>query len=72
MSEVKIKRKPDQEEINDLDKLRLECLGLLEENNFPVNIENPKEIATSLRQFIDHYKAKNLTDRTKAYSSLFS
>jgi len=29
-----VKRKPDQEEIDDLSRLRLECLALLKENNF--------------------------------------
>ena len=39
MSELQLKRKPDQEEINNLNKLRLECLELLQENNFPTNLK---------------------------------
>ena len=70
MSELKLKRNPDQEEIDDLNKLRLDCLELLKENAFPTDTNNPKEIATSLRHFIDIYKAGNITDRTKAYGKV--
>lgn len=70
MSELKLKRKPDQDETNDLNKLRLECLELLQENNFPTDLKNPKQIATSLRQFIDVYKVEDVTEKTKNYDKI--
>jgi len=70
MSELKLKRKPDQDETNDLNKLRLECLELLQENNFPTDLKNPKQIATSLRQFIDVYKVEDVTEKAKNYDKV--
>ncbi len=46
MSELQLKRKPDQEEINDLNKLRLECLDLQQENHFPTDLKKSKQITT--------------------------
>ena len=43
---------------------------MLKENNFACDESNPKEVATSLRHFIDAYKEQKVTADTLAYDKV--
>ena len=55
MAEI-TERLADSEEKEELLALKEKAIDLLKENNFACDESNPKEVATSLRHFIDAYK----------------
>ena len=70
MSKVKLTRKPDKEEVDELKRLELECVEILEDNNLLRDTHTPKEVVNSLRNFIDLYKVGNITKKTQNYDMI--
>jgi len=69
MTEI-TERLADSEEKEELSALKEKAIDLLKENNFACDESNPKEVATSLRHFIDAYKEQKVTADTLAYDKV--
>ncbi|WP_311334457.1 hypothetical protein [Capnocytophaga sputigena] len=69
MAEI-TERLADSEEKEELLALKEKAIDLLKENNFACDESNPKEVATSLRHFIDAYKEQKVTADTLAYDKV--
>ena len=69
MTEI-TERLADSEEKEELSALKEKAIDLLKENNFACDESNPKEVATSLRHFIDAYKEQKVTANTLAYDKV--
>ena len=69
MAEI-TERLADSEEKEELLALKEKAIDFLKENNFACDESNPKEVATSLRHFIDAYKEQKVTANTLAYDKV--
>ncbi|MBE9597817.1 hypothetical protein [Pedobacter sp. MC2016-24] len=61
MRVIKLSRKPNAEEIKELEQMSSKCLTLFRENNLPTDTGDAKELAKSVRRFIDMYRENELS-----------
>lgn len=70
MNVLKLKRKASIEEMDELSRLASDCVTLLKDANFNIEMENIEKIPQVLNSFIDAYKSRAVNDAMLNYDRL--